>query len=162
MRKNVIIVMMLILCTVVSYANIGYESMVKFNERILELKLDLQKQLLMKKYSNQVIGSFDVQGDTVLLKAYSIPLEGEKSFSISEVRNVETFEVTKSSSILPDVAKGTNAGITQGTVVKGMVLGGLLMMMALVGIVMRNRNRLKQRKAARREEKIEEKERIAA
>lgn len=170
MKKTAIIVMMLILCAVVSYAGVGYESMVKFNDRILELKLELQKQLLMKKYDSQVIGGFEVQGDTVLLRAYSIPLEGEKSFSISEVRNIETFEIAKSSSVLPEMAKGT---VTAGNsaakgnsgwsvVAKGVILGGLILLAALTGMIIRNRKRMKQKRAIRRKEKVEEKERLAA
>lgn len=162
MKKSVIIVVMLVLCTVASYASVGYESVVKFNDRILELKLDLQKQLLMKKYNNQVIGSFEVKGDTVLLKAYSIPDAGQQSFTISEVRNAQTFDIVSTAATLPETAmKDSKAGV-QESIVKGIALAGLLLLMATVGLFARGRKTTKARKSVKTEERKEEKERLAA
>ncbi len=100
MIKKGLIFCILLLAFNWSYSGIDQNLMGKIDERVIEMKSELKKELHKKQYGNQVVGSFELRGENIVLEAKMIPLEGrprQYGFKVTEVRELNDFDKIKSS-----------------------------------------------------------------
>lgn len=154
MKKKLVVALLLVVSIFVN----AKVDMGKVNSRILEMKMDLKKDLHKKKYGNEVKGSYEIEGNKIKLKAYMVPIAErarQKEYNLIEVRDLNDFEnILKVKGYLPkyviDEAKPLH--------LKEIFGGGILLLMGLLMGVRHNnlkRRRMKNQKRIKTEETID-------
>ena len=131
MRKNVIMVLMILLTTFI-FGN-SMEIVEKINSKMENLKGELGKKLEENGINYQIAGSFSVEESRVKIEAYAIPNAGENlvtPLKISEIRdrnNLDTL-IKRESSLPESPVKTKFRGAAELTaLVLAMLMAGVLL-----------------------------------
>lgn len=156
--KKLLLLAIFIFAGVSSWA-INYETYNLVNERVLELKTELKKELHKKKYGNEVIGHYEIKGNKIYLGATMVERKGvprQEKFEISEIRRSSDFKLSKNTKYnLPKIAldevKRMNMAKALGSML--FLLGALFVSSLLIGKKKRKEKRqdsiyISKRKAA--------------
>lgn len=134
-----LIMLTLLVCVGLTSFSMNYETYNMVNERVMEMKTELKKELHKKKYGNEVMGSFEVKGKKIHVSANMIERKGkprQESFQISETRRISDFKLISSTKYnLPKISidekKPLNMAKAMGTML--FLLGMMFITLGILG-----------------------------
>jgi len=154
--KRKVIFLIMILSFVMVNAKIDTQMV---NKRVLEMKMELKKELHKKKYGNDVVGSYEIIGNEIKLEAYMLPIAKrikQKGYNILEIRELDDFsKILKSKNYLPKYSIDESRTYP----IKEIFGGGILFLLTLLMGIRRNNIKKNKKKSQKsRENKGENKE----